>query len=32
MARLNVLQQAGAAILANSNFQPQLALKLLNDT
>ncbi|MEY4667742.1 MAG: hypothetical protein RL518_441 [Pseudomonadota bacterium] len=32
MARLNVLQQAGTAILANSNFQPQLALKLLNDT
>ncbi len=32
MARLNVLQQAGAAILANSNFQPELALKLLNDT
>jgi flagellin len=32
MARLNVLQQAGAAILANSNLQPQLALKLLNDT
>ena len=32
MARLNVLQQAGVAILANCNFQPQLALKLLNDT
>lgn len=32
MARLNVLQQAGTAILANANFQPQLALKLLNDT
>lgn len=32
MARLNVLQQAGTAILANCNFQPQLALKLLNDT
>ncbi|MEY4668973.1 MAG: hypothetical protein RL518_1672, partial [Pseudomonadota bacterium] len=32
MARLNVLQQAGTAILANSNFQPQLALKLLNDS
>ncbi|MEN9845591.1 MAG: hypothetical protein RIS36_738 [Pseudomonadota bacterium] len=32
MARLNVLQQAGAAILANSNLQPELALKLLNDT
>ena len=32
MARLNVLQQAGASILANSNFQPELALKLLNDT
>lgn len=31
MARLNVLQQAGTAILANSNFQPELALKLLND-
>lgn len=32
MARLNVLQQAGTAILANSNLQPELALKLLNDT
>lgn len=32
MARLNVLQQAGTAILANANFQPELALKLLNDT
>ena len=32
MVRLNVLQQAGVAILANCNFQPQLALKLLNDT
>jgi flagellin len=32
MARLNVLQQAGTAILANANFQPQLALKLLNDS
>ena len=32
MARLAVLQQAGVAILANCNFQPQLALKLLNDT
>lgn len=31
MARLNVLQQAGTAILANANFQPQLALKLLNE-
>ena len=32
MARLSVLQQAGIAILANSNLQPQLALKLLTDT
>lgn len=32
MARLNVLQQAGTAILAASNFQPELALKLLNES
>jgi flagellin-like hook-associated protein FlgL len=29
--RLNVLQQAGTAILAQANMQPQLALKLLNE-
>lgn len=29
MTRLNILQQAGSAILAQANQQPQLALKLL---
>ena len=29
LTRLNILQQAGAAILAQANQQPQLALKLL---
>ena len=29
LARLNILQQAGAAILAQANQQPQLALQLL---
>jgi flagellin len=32
MARLTVLQQAGTAILANARLQPELALKLLNDS
>jgi flagellin len=32
MARLNVLQQASTAILSQANFQPELALKLLEDT
>ena len=32
MTRLGVLQQAGTAILAQANFQPGLALKLLNQT
>lgn len=32
MARLNVLQQASTSILAQANFQPELALKLLNDS
>jgi flagellin len=32
LMRLNVLQQAGTAILAQANMQPQLALKLLNDS
>ena len=30
LTRLNILQQAGAAVLAQANNQPQLALKLLN--
>jgi flagellin len=29
LARINILQQAGAAILAQANAQPQLALRLL---
>lgn len=29
LARLNILQQAGAAVLAQANSQPQLALRLL---
>jgi flagellin len=29
LSRLNILQQAGAAILAQANAQPQLALQLL---
>jgi flagellin len=29
LTRLNILQQAGAAILAQANQQPQLALSLL---
>jgi flagellin len=32
MARLNVLQQAGTAILAQANLQPRLALKLLEES
>ena len=32
LMRLDVLQQAGTAILAQANMQPQLALKLLNDS
>jgi len=30
LTRLNILQQAGAAVLAQANQQPQLALRLLN--
>jgi flagellin len=30
LTRLNILQQAGAAVLAQANAQPQLALQLLN--
>ena len=30
LTRLNILQQAGAAVLAQANQQPQLALQLLN--
>jgi len=30
LTRLNILQQAGAAVLAQANAQPQLALSLLN--
>jgi flagellin len=29
LTRLNILQQAGAAVLAQANQQPQLALQLL---
>ena len=29
LARVNILQQAGAAVLAQANTQPQLALQLL---
>jgi flagellin len=29
LTRLNILQQAGAAVLAQANNQPQLALQLL---
>jgi flagellin len=29
LTRLNILQQAGTAILAQANQQPQLALQLL---
>jgi flagellin len=31
LARLNILQQAGAAILAQANSQPQLALRLIGN-
>ena len=30
LTRLNILQQAGAAVLAQANQQPQLALQLLS--
>ncbi|NDC36677.1 MAG: hypothetical protein EBZ48_01345 [Proteobacteria bacterium] len=30
LTRTQILQQAGAAVLANANLQPQLALRLLS--